>query len=268
MEMNTRAPAIGPALRAPTSGKRIAIVLDASVFSAPTVINKIAVGGRRLPNMESPNEADCWKLCSGRAPFRRLSPSSSNGLSDHRSARIPFAPGSTATAIALILTVLFMLVYYHTAGASADIALLFNLLFILGIMSGFSATLTLPGIAGILITIGVAVDANVLINERVREELAGGKTLAFSDRCGIQASLDCDHRCPRDIVPHGCYSLPVWDRPGSGIRNDTDDRYCCEPLQLHRHHACDHQHHDEQGSHPKFRIDRRRSLRSALFRNT
>jgi preprotein translocase subunit SecD len=79
-----------------------------------------------------------------------------------------------------------MVVYYHTAGAVADIALLFNLLFILGVMAGFSATLTLPGIAGILITIGVAVDANVLINERVREELAGGKTLRAAIDAGYK----------------------------------------------------------------------------------
>jgi preprotein translocase subunit SecD len=77
-------------------------------------------------------------------------------------------------------------VYYHTAGITADIALVFNLLFILGILAGFSATLTLPGIAGILITIGVAVDANVLINERVREELDGGKTLSASIDAGYK----------------------------------------------------------------------------------
>jgi preprotein translocase subunit SecD len=70
-----------------------------------------------------------------------------------------------------------MLVYYNTAGSVADIALLFNILFVLGVLGGFQATLTLPGIAGIILTIGLAVDANVLINERVREELAGGKTL-------------------------------------------------------------------------------------------
>jgi preprotein translocase subunit SecD len=85
--------------------------------------------------------------------------------------------GLSSTALAFILTILFMVVYYHSAGAMADVALLFNILFIMGVMAGFQATLTLPGIAGIVLTIGVAVDANVLINERVREELAGGKTL-------------------------------------------------------------------------------------------
>jgi len=88
--------------------------------------------------------------------------------------------------LATILTIIFMLVYYHTAGGTADIALVFNLLFILGIMAGFSATLTLPGIAGILITIGVAVDANVLINERVREEMDGGKTLSAAIDTGYK----------------------------------------------------------------------------------
>jgi preprotein translocase subunit SecD len=82
-----------------------------------------------------------------------------------------------STVLAFLLTILFMAVYYHSAGAIADVALLFNVLFILGVMAGFSATLTLPGIAGVVLTLGIAVDANVLINERVREELAGGKTL-------------------------------------------------------------------------------------------
>jgi preprotein translocase subunit SecD len=85
--------------------------------------------------------------------------------------------GLTSILIAFILTVLFMVVYYHSAGGVADFALFFNILFILGVMASFSATLTIPGIAGIVLTIGMAVDANVLVNERVREELEGGKTL-------------------------------------------------------------------------------------------
>jgi preprotein translocase subunit SecD len=70
-----------------------------------------------------------------------------------------------------------MVVYYHSAGAVADFALFFNILFILGVMASFGATLTLPGIAGIVLTIGMAVDANVLVDERVREEMVTGKTL-------------------------------------------------------------------------------------------
>jgi preprotein translocase subunit SecD len=83
----------------------------------------------------------------------------------------------SATFYAFLFTILFMVLYYRSSGFVADFALLFNILFILGVMAGFQATLTLPGIAGIVLTIGMAVDANVLINERIREELEGGKTL-------------------------------------------------------------------------------------------
>jgi preprotein translocase subunit SecD len=82
-----------------------------------------------------------------------------------------------------------MIVYYHTSGAVADFALLFNIILILGVMAGFQATLTLPGIAGIVLTIGMAVDANVLINERIREEMAGGKTLRAAIDAGYSKAF-------------------------------------------------------------------------------
>jgi preprotein translocase subunit SecD len=150
------------------------------------VINKITGGRSQITNMESPNEAKLMEIVlkAGALPapvsiIEQRSVGPSLGEDSIRS-------GLTATGISVILTILFMIVYYHTAGATADIALVFNLLFILGILAGFSATLTLSGIAGILITIGVAVDANVLINERVREELAGGKTLSAAIDAGYR----------------------------------------------------------------------------------
>lgn len=186
MEMNSEGSRDWARITGANVGKRIAIVLDNAVFSAPTVINKITGGRSQITNMQSPNEAKLMEIVlrAGALPapvaiIEQRSVGPSLGEDSIRS-------GLSATAIAVVLTVLFMLVYYHTAGATADIALLFNLLFILGIMAGFSATLTLPGIAGILITIGVAVDANVLINERVREELAGGKTLSAAIDAGYR----------------------------------------------------------------------------------
>jgi SecD/SecF fusion protein len=186
MEMNTEGAREWARITGANVGKRIAISLDNSVFSAPTVINKIVGGRSQITGMESPNEARLLEIVlkAGALPapvsiIEQRSVGPSLGEDSIRS-------GITATLIAVILTVLFMVVYYHTSGAVADIALLFNLLFILGVMAGFSATLTLPGIAGILITIGVAVDANVLINERVREELAGGKTLRSAIDAGYK----------------------------------------------------------------------------------
>jgi SecD/SecF fusion protein len=186
MEMNTEGAREWARITGANVNKRIAIALDNSVFSAPTVINKIVGGRSQITGMESPNEARLLEIVlkAGALPapvsiIEQRSVGPSLGEDSIRS-------GISATMIAVILTVLFMVVYYHTAGAVADVALLFNLLFLLGVMAGFSATLTLPGIAGIMITIGVAVDANVLINERVREELAGGKTLRAAIDAGYK----------------------------------------------------------------------------------
>jgi SecD/SecF fusion protein len=186
MEMNSEGSREWARITGANVNKRIAIVLDKSVFSAPNVINKITGGHSQITGMESPNEARLLEIVlkAGALPapvsiIEQRSVGPSLGEDSIRS-------GLTAVALATILTILFMVVYYHTSGAIADIALLFNLLFILGVMAGFSATLTLPGIAGILITIGVAVDANVLINERVREELAGGKSLRAAIDAGYK----------------------------------------------------------------------------------
>jgi preprotein translocase subunit SecD len=186
MEMNTEGAREWARITGANVNKRIAIALDNSVFSAPTVINKIVGGRSQITGMENANEAKLLEIVlrAGALPapvsiIEQRSVGPSLGEDSIRS-------GITATMIAVILTVLFMMVYYHTAGAVADIALLFNLLFLLGVMAGFSATLTLPGIAGIMITIGVAVDANVLIDERVREELAGGKTLRAAIDAGYK----------------------------------------------------------------------------------
>jgi len=84
--------------------------------------------------------------------------------------------GTLALGLGMILVVIFMVIYYRISGFVADLALIINAVFILAVMAAFEATLTLPGVAGIILTIGMAVDANVIINERVREELRAGKT--------------------------------------------------------------------------------------------
>ncbi|MBI4428515.1 MAG: protein translocase subunit SecD [Ignavibacteriales bacterium] len=158
-------------------GKRVAIVLDNAAFSAPTIIGKIPGGRSQITGIESPNEARLLEIVlrAGALPapvkiIEQRSVGPSLGEDSIRS-------GISASLIAFAFTILFMILYYNNAGFVADIALLFNMLFLLGVMAGFKATLTLPGIAGIVLTIGMAVDANVLINERIREEFATGKTL-------------------------------------------------------------------------------------------
>jgi preprotein translocase subunit SecD len=151
--------------------------MDKGVFSAPTVQAKITGGRSRITGMDSPGESRLLEIVlrAGAlpAPVNTIEQRSIGPSLGEDSIRA----GMNSTIIAIIFTILFMIVYYRSAGAVADFALIFNIVFILGVMAGFQATLTLPGIAGIVLTIGMAVDANVLINERIREEMAGGKTL-------------------------------------------------------------------------------------------
>lgn len=163
-------------------GKRMAIVLDRRVYIAPRIQAKIREGRARITGLDNADEAKdiavVLKAGALPAPLKVLEERTVGPSLGRDSIR----RGTLSAIIGLILVALFMMVYYKFSGFVADIALVFNLIILLGIMSSFHATLTLPGIAGIILTIGMAVDANVLIFERVREELAKGKT--------IWASLD------------------------------------------------------------------------------
>ena len=156
--------------------KRLAIVLDNIVHSAPVIQDKITGGEARITGSFSTEEAHdlAIVLRAGSLPApvtileeRTVGPSL--GADSIRTGLISMLVGG-------LLVVLFMIVYYKGSGIVADIALALNILLIAGGLAGFQATLTLPGIAGIILTIGMAVDANVLIFERIREEMALGKT--------------------------------------------------------------------------------------------
>ena len=97
--------------------------------------------------------------------------------------------GTRALTIGFLLVCVFMAIYYRGAGLVADIALLLNVFFIFGVLASFGATLTLPGMAGIVLTIGMAVDANVLIFERLREEMESGKTMRAAVDGGFAKAL-------------------------------------------------------------------------------
>lgn len=157
--------------------KRVAIVLDNAVYSAPVVQNKITGGNSQITGMANIEEANLLAIVlrAGALPApvdiveeRNVGPSLGEDSIKN---------GVTSGLIGLGIIVLFMIFYYRTGGSAADFALLVNILFILGVLAAFHATLTLPGIAGMILTIAVAVDANVLIYERIREELTTGKTL-------------------------------------------------------------------------------------------
>ena len=156
--------------------RNVAVVLDDLVYSYPTVISRIVGGRSSITGLASREEAQdvVTILMSGALPApvdiveeRTVGPSL--GAASIRA-------GFLSVAVGLLIVALFMMVYYQTAGFVANLALLLNIIFILGILAAFGATLTLPGIAGIVLTIGMAIDANVLIYERIREEQAAGKT--------------------------------------------------------------------------------------------
>ena len=159
---------------------RLAIVLDNKVYSAPHVDERIGGGRGQISGGFTINEANdiAIALRSGAllAPVYVLGQRSigpSLGADSIKASSIALVSG-------FILVVIFMFIYYGFAGFIADIALVANLFLILAIMSLFGATLTLPGMAGIVLTVGMAVDANVIINERVRELLREGKSVAKS----------------------------------------------------------------------------------------
>lgn len=169
--------------------KRIAIMLDGVVFSAPNVRNRITGGRSQIEGMAGQEEAKLLEIVlkAGALPApvdiieeRIVGPSLGQ---DSVSA------GFSSALIGFFFVAVFMIFYYRKAGTVAAGVLVFTVLFILGVLAGFSATLTLPGIAGIILTIGMAVDANVLIFERIREELATGKTVKASVDGGYEKAL-------------------------------------------------------------------------------
>lgn len=158
-------------------GRPVAIVLDGRVYSYPTVRSQINNGRSSISGMGGLQESEDLVniLMSGAlpAPLDIIEERTVGASLGEES----ISAGLYSVIFGLVVVALFMIVYYHTGGGIADIALILNIIFILGILAGFQATLTLPGIAGIVLTIGMAVDANVLIFDRIREEMRGGKTL-------------------------------------------------------------------------------------------
>ena len=176
-------------------GKSIAIVLDGYVYSFPTVQNEIAGGSSQITGNFTVEEAKdlANTLNSGKMPApARIIQEDVVGPSLGKEA---IHDGLWSFVIGFILILVYMIMYYGlTAGLIADFALLCNVFLLAGILSSFSAVLTLPGIAGIVLTMGMAVDANVLIYERIREERRAGKNLrkAIEDGFGnaISAIID------------------------------------------------------------------------------
>jgi preprotein translocase subunit SecD len=185
MEMNSEGAAEWARITGANVNHRIAIILDGLVYSAPNVINKITGGRSQITGIGNLDEAKLLEIVlkAGALPApvdiieeRTVGPSLGQDS---------ISKGFNSVVIGYIIVGFFMIIYYRRAGTIAAASLVFTILFILGILAGFNATLTLPGIAGIILTIGMAVDANVLIYERIREELATGKTIKASIDSGF-----------------------------------------------------------------------------------
>lgn len=170
-------------------GERMAIILDDQVYSAPTIRSKISQGSGIIEGTGTVDEAKdlAIVLRAGALPAdvnivedRTVGPSLG---------RDSIEQGKNAALIGLAIVIVFMVIYYGFSGLVADLALVLNLVFVMAILAAFQGTLTLPGIAGIILTIGMAVDANVLILERIREELRAEKTLRVAIENGYARAV-------------------------------------------------------------------------------
>ncbi|NUN09933.1 MAG: protein translocase subunit SecD [Ignavibacteriaceae bacterium] len=177
MEMNADGAAEWARITGANVDKRCAIILDGVIFSAPVIRGKIPGGRSQIEGMENMEEAKLLEIVlkAGALPApvdiieeRTVGPSLGQDS---------VSSGLNSMVLGYLLISIFMIFYYRMAGSLAAAGLTVTILFILGVLAGFKATLTLPGIAGIVLTMGMAVDANVLIYERIREELSTGKTI-------------------------------------------------------------------------------------------
>lgn len=175
--------------------RRMAIVLDDKVTSAPVIQSEIG-GGRAQITLNSYrsyndvlNEAkDLVIVLRAGALPAPIRPANEQMIGPTLG-RDAVSQGALGAVLGVLLVLIFMAVYYQVGGLVADVMVLLNLLFLLALLSLFNATITLPGIAGVALTIGMAVDANVLINERIREELKLGKSARTAVELGYQRAF-------------------------------------------------------------------------------
>jgi preprotein translocase subunit SecD len=169
--------------------RRLAIILDNTVYSAPVIQEKIAGGNAQITGSFTMEEAKDLSIVlrAGAlpAPMKMLQ----NVTVGPSLGRDSIEAGKLAGIIGTIAVIIFMIIYYRLSGIVADFALFFNVCLLLGAMASLNATLTMPGIAGIILAIGMAVDSNVLMFERIREELRAGKTPASAVDSGYNKAF-------------------------------------------------------------------------------
>ena len=189
MEMDSEGSADWARITGANINKRCAIVLDGLVYSAPVIRSKITGGNSQIEGISNVQEAKLLEIVlkAGAlpAPLKIIEERSIGPSLGEDSIK----SGVISSIAALILVALFMVFYYRFGGSVADLALLINVLFVLGILASFKATLTLPGIAGLILTLGMAIDTNVLIFERIREELNTGKPMKTAIDVGYKKAF-------------------------------------------------------------------------------
>lgn len=188
LSMNSEGASRWSQLTGANVGKPVAVVLDNVVYTWPNITERIPSGRTSINGVSAAEANDIVTILKSGAlpaPVRIIEERTVGPSLGAKSIRA----GTISVIAGMILVILFMILYYRTAGFVANIALLLNILFIFGILAAMGAVLTLPGIAGIVLTIGMAVDANVLIFERIREEANTGKTLKASIDGGYQKAL-------------------------------------------------------------------------------
>ncbi len=184
LDMNSEGASIWKRLTGENVGKQIAIVLDRYVYSHPTVQSEIpsgrsSISGGNMSIEEAKDLANILKAGKLPAPARIVEEAVVGPSLGHEAINA----GLWSFLIAFILVLFYMIIYYNHAGWIADLALLTNIFFLFGVLASLQAVLTLPGIAGIVLTLGMSVDANVIIYERIKEEVRAGKgtRLAIAD---------------------------------------------------------------------------------------
>ena len=220
-------------------GEQLAIVLDGELYTAPRINGPIRGGTRRdhrrqmdineaitianvLENpLETPVNID---------EMRQVDPTLGKDS---------ISSGIRAAIYGTLLVAAFMAFYYHRCGIIADFAMILNLLILLGVMCSIGTTLTLPGIAGMVLTVGMAVDANVLIYERLREEMAQGKSMRGAICRRLQPGLHHHFRFAHHHAHFGHHPDLPRHRPGQRIRRDPDHRRGLELVHQPGHDAPD-----------------------------
>jgi preprotein translocase subunit SecD len=189
IELNSKGARKFSSVTAANINKFLAIVMDSTVYSAPRIIQKISLGKAEITGSftleEAKNLAIVLRAGALPAPVKIIE----ERIVGPSLGQDSIERGMMAGLIGAIIVVVFMIVYYRLCGVIAIIALAVNIISVLAIMAGVHATLTLPGIAGIILLIGMNVDANVIIFERIREELRLGKNVRSAIDSGYSTAL-------------------------------------------------------------------------------